>query len=292
MIKGTLSYVHTFKGTFAAGVGYYAATVDWTDIQISEAAWYRPKRFGVLPPTDTITLTAELIQTYSGSPPDPAYFDVDTEGKVDNTSLDDGAGNSGAFSCRGQGLAIKLDTIDAEGAIYDGLQNSLAVPPSTEPIGTVQITDRATHGHSGSSWYLDGDGTPGTDYMAFASFSDTNPGPSFEMDDQDYDADIYEATDEIGVFFNYIDYAAGVGHLSMPIDEAFFVLTATSLLETDYHEGEIIEKGVTTILSVMGLTQGKFGPALGALLEYQKDQKFGDLDLPLEIINRRLKVNA
>lgn len=65
-------------------------------------------------------------------------------------------------------------------------------------------------------------------------------------------------------------------------------LVDSDIVNIDFHTGALIEKTGQVLISMLGIQDGDFGPAIGAALEYQADGQFGDLDLPAFLWEREV----
>lgn len=72
------------------------------------------------------------------------------------------------------------------------------------------------------------------------------------------------------------------------IEDLTVVIGAESLLNTNFDTGKMAEQAVQLVLMTSSFSKGEMGPVVGQVAEYMKDGSFGDLDLPLEVLPRRV----
>jgi hypothetical protein len=234
------------------------ASGTWDYHKISEAKFYRPKCLAVLPPKEDDTWDMALDTTTGGSPPATISVTIDTNGEL-SWAVTDSYITHVRFK-----YTIKIISIDHD-AVFVVNDNTLTMilPQDNSNQGRMSL-------YNGS--YLLG----GATYAL-----------SINWDDQDYSHDHFNAVNDYYTFHLWYDMTAVEDDNKPNVTHNVLVTSDYDLLNTDWHTGKIIEQGLQLAIAATGLMDGKLGPAIGALMEYQQDGEFGDLDLPIEIMERR-----
>lgn len=232
----------------------------WDYHRISEQKFYRPKIMSLLPPLSEDSWSISLDSTTSGSPPATLTVAIQDDGQLTWTCTD-----SYITYVRFR-YTVKVISIDLDAVFVVNNQTITLITPEDNSVeGRMALYD-------GSAYVV---GTSNT--WATAE----------NWDDQDLDADHFNATNDYYTYHLWYDMSVIEESFRPNVQHCVLVLTDTDLLTTDWSTGKLIEQGVEALLAVSGLMDGSFGPLIGSVLEFQRDGEFGDLDLPVEYFERR-----
>jgi hypothetical protein len=272
MIKGTFTVEFRFTIGDGTNFGTYSHTISFDDITLKETEYYGAKIFTVLPPKNDLTVTLSKVATKGGSPP----ATVDVMFKADGSVI---VTTTGYFFAVFAGVCtFTIDTIDDEAKISSELQTLVLAPVEAEE-GELYLNVRDTS----SNWVKPTLAAGYTDALVMASVDDgyvagTAPGQDSIIGAIDEDFDINEPTEAVEWLVHVHDENKASVNARVSMFDA--MLISAPIMDTDYQEGALVEKTITSGLALLNILRGDFSTVIGAIQEYSKDGKFGDLDIP------------